>query len=155
MTLIRGIDNYLFSTDYEALWELAQKQSVVCDVSYYGCRDIAQTICSLGPNPVVQVSARGIGYVYADSLEDFVVGCQGCDLRWIVPIPEPLPLSKHKPLPKDCDKNSCCWFGKKVSYAHKWEWVYGNSDVFQNCSYTHWLPQSVNPLPAIFPISND
>lgn len=87
MTLIRGIENYLFSTDYGTLWELAQKQSVVCDVSYYDCRDIAQTICSLGSNPVVQVSARGISYVYADSLEEFVVGCQGCDLRWVVPEP--------------------------------------------------------------------
>jgi len=88
---ISDLFGYMFSNDHEKLWELAQKQSVVCRVTYtdkllsggsYTCWDICRTIST--PQRVC-VSVRGCSYVEAETLKDFVFQCKHLNLEWIVP----------------------------------------------------------------------
>lgn len=85
MGIIRGIQNYRLSRDYDTLWELAKEQSVVCQVDYYGTKDIAQTIHQCEPTVWTQVSARGMSYIWAEDKEEFSVICESVNLEWIVP----------------------------------------------------------------------
>jgi hypothetical protein len=96
--VILDLLGYMFSNDHELLWELAQKQSVVCRVAYtakllsggsYTCWDICQTIST--PQRV-SVSVRGCSYVEAETLKDFVFQCEHLKLEWIVPHGAELPL---------------------------------------------------------------
>jgi hypothetical protein len=83
--------NYPTSRDYRQLWELAHTAAVVCIVDMdHGkpdtCRDIARTVHSPEWSPeLVQVGSRGIGHVWAESLEAFIAGCEQCNLEWLVP----------------------------------------------------------------------
>ena len=88
---IRDLFGYEFSSDYEQLWELAQRQSVACVVSFsgrlisgapYDSRDICQTIRTPGS---LSVSVKGCTYISASKLKDFVAQCERCKLEWIVP----------------------------------------------------------------------
>jgi len=94
--------NYPTSRDYRQLWELAHTAAVVCIVDMdHGkpdtCRDIARTVhspeCS---SELVQVGSRGIGHVWAESLEAFIAGCEQCNLEWLVP-PAVLAQPEAKP----------------------------------------------------------
>jgi hypothetical protein len=92
--------NYPTSRDYRQLWELAHTAAVVCIVDMdHGkpdtCRDIARTVHSLEWSPeLVQVGSRGIGHVWAESLEAFIAGCEQCNLEWLVP---PAALAQPEP----------------------------------------------------------
>jgi hypothetical protein len=83
--------NYPTSRDYRQLWELAHTAAIVCIVDMdHGkadtCRDIARTVHSPEWSPeLVQVGSRGIGHVWAESLEAFIAGCEQCNLEWLVP----------------------------------------------------------------------
>jgi hypothetical protein len=83
--------NYPTSRDYRQLWELAHTAAIVCIVDMdHGkpdtCRDIARTAHSPEWSPeLVQVGSRGIGHVWAESLEAFIAGCEQCNLEWLVP----------------------------------------------------------------------
>lgn len=83
--------NYPTSRDYRQLWELAHTAAIVCIVDMdHGkpdtCRDIARTVYSPEWSPeLVQVGSRGIGHVWAESLETFIAGCEQCNLEWLVP----------------------------------------------------------------------
>jgi len=96
--------NYPTSRDYCQLWELAHTAAVVCIVDMdHGkpdtCRDIARTVHSPEWSPeLVQVGSRGIGHVWAESLEAFIAGCEQCNLEWLVP-PAALAQSKPQGLP--------------------------------------------------------
>lgn len=85
--IVRDISGYETSRDYAKLWELAQRQSVVCVVDFFGgldtpCRDIAQTI----RNPhEVHVSVRGRTYAFGQDAEEFAESCERVNLEWIVP----------------------------------------------------------------------
>jgi hypothetical protein len=81
---IRNLSNYYLSKDYEALYELAQKQSVVCIVDYFSCRDVCQTLYNSYSN-VIEVCSRGHGYIFAENMEDFIAICEPLNLEWIVP----------------------------------------------------------------------
>jgi hypothetical protein len=83
--------NYPTSRDYRQLWELAHTAAIVCIVDLdHGkadtCRDIARTVHSPEWSPeLVQVGSRGIGHVWAESLEAFISQCEQCNLEWLVP----------------------------------------------------------------------
>lgn len=83
--------NYPTSRDYRQLWELAHTAAIVCIVDMdHGkpdtCRDIARTVHSPEWSPeLVQVGSRGIGHVWAKSLDAFIAGCEQCNLEWLVP----------------------------------------------------------------------
>jgi hypothetical protein len=78
---------YTFSKDYEKLWELSRKGSVLCYADYewgFGevCRDVCRTKVF---DSVTQISARGICYVYANSREDFLSQCEALHIEWLLP----------------------------------------------------------------------
>lgn len=83
--------HYPLSKDYRMLWNLAQRHSIVCIVDMeHGkpgtARDITSTTHSPDWSPkLVQVGSRGIGHVWAESVDEFVAGCEACNLEWIVP----------------------------------------------------------------------
>ena len=70
--------DYLTSRDYRQLWGLAHTAAIVCIVDMnHGepgtCRDIARTTYSPDYSPeLVQVGSRGIGHVWAESLDAFI-----------------------------------------------------------------------------------
>ncbi|RJP48775.1 MAG: hypothetical protein C4586_08670 [Anaerolineaceae bacterium] len=92
--VIRDITDYSMSEDYELLWDLAQKQSVVCEVDYDSrnndpskpIRDIAATRSHKHRDEiVVEVEVRGYGYIYATDKEDFLMQCRRSRLKFILP----------------------------------------------------------------------
>ena len=93
--MIVPLANYSTSRDYRRLWELAHDHSIVCVVDYepgipVTCRDIATTGYSKECNPdVVKVSSRGIGHIWAESIEQFIAQCEHCNLEWLQPLPFP------------------------------------------------------------------
>jgi hypothetical protein len=98
--MIVPIANYPTSRDYRQLWTLAQTAAIVCIVDFQPdkprtCRDIASTIHSPEYLPeLVQVSSRGIGHIWAESVESFIAQCEHCKLEWLVPPAAPLPLKE-------------------------------------------------------------
>lgn len=82
-----ALQGYPLSKDYEKLYKLSKKQSVICIVDYYECRDICKTAYVEGED-WVEVRARGIGYIWAISLEEFIAQCQSVNLEWVTPCPE-------------------------------------------------------------------
>lgn len=106
MSVICDIEGYTTSRDYAALWELAQKQSVVCVVDYdwrdgtKASRDIAQTIASpwsiggMDNRITIGVRVRGIEYAGGKNCEQFVASCERCNLEWL--IPGKLPVDEFK-----------------------------------------------------------
>ena len=96
--MIVPIANYVFSRDYGLLLKMAKHNSLVCFVDMeHGKegtpRDVARTTYSPDWVPeIVQVGSRGITHVWAESMEDFIVGCEACNLEWLVPpTTNPLP----------------------------------------------------------------
>ena len=87
--MILPLANYSTSRDYRRLWELAHDHSIVC-VIYGIYRDIATTRCSTEWSPdVIQVCSRGLGHIWAKSIEDFIAQCEDCNLEWLQPLPNP------------------------------------------------------------------
>jgi hypothetical protein len=90
-TVAQEIANYPTSRDYRQLWTLAQTAAIVCIVDFQPgkprtCRNIASTIHSPEYSPeLVQVSSRGIGHIWAESVESFIAQCEHCNLEWLVP----------------------------------------------------------------------
>lgn len=83
MKVVRQISGYKTSRSYDTLWDLAKNQSIVCICKYKsGSRDVAHTIWT---DTLVEISARGICYVSADSLESFIEECKLADVEWILP----------------------------------------------------------------------
>jgi len=76
---------YNVSRDYDALYDMARSKSVVCFVDYHECRDVAATIARIGGD--VEVSARGISYVWGTSKDDFVMQCRRLNVEFI-PLPK-------------------------------------------------------------------
>lgn len=74
---------YNLSKDYDLLYDLALKQSIVCVVNFTAtCVDICRTNYIDG---VMQVNARGIGYIYAMNKDEFYTQCEMMNLQWLVP----------------------------------------------------------------------
>ena len=82
--LVRKIRGYKTSKDYKKLFELAQKQSIVCICNYSkNCRDVAHTLAER--DNTLSVSARGTSYITGFGLDDFVEQCEKYELEWIIP----------------------------------------------------------------------
>ena len=82
MPTVDKIEGYPLSRDYERLAELVTKSSIACIVDFdHDCRDIAHTIYS-SSSGTWQVSARGIGYIWAASKEDFIQQCERLNLEY-------------------------------------------------------------------------
>lgn len=81
---------YNLSTDYEKLYVLADKQTIVCEVDYsfhykdeIKVRDICSTIKF--PDGSIEIGSRGICYISAENLENFCLQCKMKNLKWIIP----------------------------------------------------------------------
>ena len=102
MALIRTVKGYATSTDYRKLWELAQRQSVVCLVQHQvqyrwatgqnsvggNLMDVAQTIAmpdDSGKVWCIDISCRGSNYVQGFGIDDFAEQCQRANVQWLVP----------------------------------------------------------------------
>jgi hypothetical protein len=87
--LIRDVTGYTVSTNYSALWDLCQKQSIVCLVDYQGvCVDVAHTLARVEPSGLyVEIAARGINYlsVWDGDRDAFLRQCERIGLQWLVP----------------------------------------------------------------------
>lgn len=81
---LKNKHGYKTSTDYHTLYDVAHLQSVVCFVDYHECRDIAATIVF---SDVIEISARGIGYIYATSKSEFAAQCEKLNVEFILPDP--------------------------------------------------------------------
>lgn len=86
--MIHKISGYATSKDYELLFELMQKVSVICIIDYRSSdhtspsRDISQTLCG---DDQYQIEARGIGYLWADNKEEFLKYAEMQNVEFIVP----------------------------------------------------------------------
>lgn len=90
---VRDLIGYETSDDYDKLWGLAHQQSIVCLALYErGIIDVAQTICY---KDEVSISARGITYVSGWDKETFLKGCQGAEVRWVLPNKTPPPTNSQ------------------------------------------------------------
>lgn len=82
------VTGYETSRDYELLFELAKRQSVICIVDYNkDCRDVAHTLFI---GKMGQISARGISYLHvftdeSDAKEKFVQYCGEINLEFLPP----------------------------------------------------------------------
>jgi len=61
--------------------------------------------------------------------------------------PAAIPLSKRLPGPDDKD-GILVWCGSKAPGLPYWEWCLDDIHGFCSSGYTHWLPASVQFLPA-------
>lgn len=61
----------------------------------------------------------------------------------VVVVPKPIPLKERKLGPGDC-WNAACWFGKWDGCIWVWRWNWYAPPGRE----THWLPASVEILPA-------
>jgi hypothetical protein len=82
MPVVRAITGYTTSQDYELLFELMQKSSIVCVVDFQGCRDVAQTLCRDGD---YQICVRGHGYLWTDDKDEFIRFCSLINVEFVVP----------------------------------------------------------------------
>jgi hypothetical protein len=64
-------------------------------------------------------------------------------------LPQPIPLTERLPGPEDCNGPSgpYCWYGSVGINMGTWEWVI-EDPMDDPVGYTHWLPASVDYLPA-------
>ncbi len=84
------------STNYELLFELMQKQRIICLVDYNSypqnkCHgdndpiwDVCQTPC-IGEYPFYELSSRGNNYISAQTKEEFIQKCAAHKVRFISP----------------------------------------------------------------------
>jgi hypothetical protein len=80
--VVRHIVGYATSKDYAKLAELMETQSVVCICRYSTCRDVCQSVYD---GKTWMLNARGIGYIYAFDVKDFITQCEQSEVEWIVP----------------------------------------------------------------------
>ncbi|GAF78774.1 unnamed protein product [marine sediment metagenome] len=81
---IREITGYKTSRDYIKLYELAQTQSIICMCNFGEgrARDICRTIFD---GNLMEISARGTGYVGAETIKAFIKQCKRYDVEWVLP----------------------------------------------------------------------
>jgi hypothetical protein len=83
------IEGYKTSKDYELLFQLMQKSSIICMVDYLNYlgesnkKDIAQTFYS--EDNFCRICARGITYVWGENKEHFIRECIKSNVEFIEP----------------------------------------------------------------------
>lgn len=74
---------YKTSRDYGLLWDIATHTAVVCFLDFRtGIRDVACTSFYRG---TLEISSRGMCYVYAEDKEELRMRCIHLDLEFIEP----------------------------------------------------------------------
>lgn len=80
------------SRDYKRAFELIKKgDRLVCLVDYAGCRDVAANIVSRFNHGQINISARGISYIYlfedqAETSEMFESECDRLNVEFFLPM---------------------------------------------------------------------
>lgn len=89
MRELNKIKGYHTSRDYRQLVFLMRSQSVICFVDYKdSIRDLAKTMFQFNSNPdfyAWQIVNRGIVYIYASNIGDFIRECEILNVEFIVP----------------------------------------------------------------------
>jgi len=82
-----NIAPYKTSKDYARLWQLAKTMRVICIVDYEECRDVCKTLYhdSNRFGTTVELSARGISYCSAHTLEQFIKNCEEDHVEFFLP----------------------------------------------------------------------
>ncbi|MBW4580722.1 MAG: hypothetical protein KME42_14245 [Tildeniella nuda ZEHNDER 1965/U140] len=87
MTTIRAVDESNFSNDYAYFVEQMQVRSLICLIDFNQlrdgsliARDVAHTLYA--PNNY-QVSARGIGYIWAETEAEFIDCCERYNVKFV------------------------------------------------------------------------
>jgi hypothetical protein len=80
--VVRHIVGYATSKDHAKLAELMTTQSIVCICRYNTCRDVCQSVYD---GRTWMLNARGIGYIYAYEVKDFIAQCEQAEVEWLVP----------------------------------------------------------------------
>lgn len=116
-----GRHNYATSRDYRALWDLLQKTPVVCVADWQWCgdpetplRDICATRWYDG---LAAISCRGISYVHAMSVEEFVTQCERANVDAILPHDQVCYVVIHEDHHADTDLEVFLDASKAVEYA--------------------------------------
>lgn len=77
------IASYNTSTDYEALYELAKKQRILCII---GVNDnVAVTNYSEYYPDRITILSIGYCFINGESLKQFIKECEKMNVRWLVP----------------------------------------------------------------------
>ncbi len=82
------------SRDYKKAFELIKKgDRIVCLVDYQGCRDVAANIASKYNHGQINISARGISYIYlfedqVETSEMFEKECDRLNVEFFLPVSE-------------------------------------------------------------------
>lgn len=79
---LTGGHPYLASRDYAWLFTALETTPIVCFVNYLECRDVAATALR---DQYHAIGARGISYVEASTLEDFVEQCRKLEVEFLRP----------------------------------------------------------------------
>lgn len=80
------------SRDYERAFELIKNgERLACFLDYEGCRDVAANITSKYNRGQINISARGISYIYlfadqAETSEMFKKECNRLNVEFFLPI---------------------------------------------------------------------
>lgn len=84
--MIKDVIETGFSTRYSHLVDLMQKESVICFVDYGDrpCRDIAKTAYD-STGKIFEIRARGIGYLWAESPQEFIEQCRKYNVSFLPP----------------------------------------------------------------------
>jgi len=86
--VVNSLIGYKTSKDYDALFDTVQKQGVICILDYnrIGTRDVGHSIFS-PHSGLIEISARGICYIWAELKSEFIEQCETLNLEWIEPTP--------------------------------------------------------------------
>lgn len=81
------IAKYKTSKDYARLYDLAKEHRIICITDYMNCRDVCKSIYHPAGRfqEVVELSARGISYIYAHTKEEFIQQCTKDNVEFIEP----------------------------------------------------------------------
>jgi hypothetical protein len=74
--------NYKTSREYTLLADRMERETIVCFCRYISSRDVCHTQFD---GTYRMVNSRGFGYIWADSLEDFIRQCEQAELEWLIP----------------------------------------------------------------------
>lgn len=84
--IVNSISGYETSRDYDALFDMVQNQGVICILDYNraGTRDVGRSTFS-PHSGLIEISARGICYIWAELKSEFIEQCEKLNLEWLKP----------------------------------------------------------------------
>lgn len=86
MSIIRNVEKYQTSRDYELLAEIMKQTSIICIVDHDGCRDVCHTIFTRNDRPKALFNEWQLsGYIWSDSKRGFMAQCERLNLEFLIP----------------------------------------------------------------------